>query len=87
VSAELEAAVKEAVKVAFHTRVPVTGQLLADMLSEMRPISQAFPEDFARMSEWAKNNARAASSPCEDDEDEDKVPTVEAPRKRRVNAR
>lgn len=87
VSAELEAAVKEAVKVAFHTRVPVTGQLLADMLSEMRPLSQAFPEDFARMSEWAKNNARAASSPCEDDEDEDKVPTVEAPRKRRVNAR
>jgi len=89
VSAELEAAVKEAVKVAFVRKVEVTGKLIAEMLGEMRPLAEAFPEDFARMSEWAKNNARLASSPSEEDDAEQDAPAlqeVSAPRRRRIGA-
>lgn len=86
VSAELEAAVKEAVKVAFVRKVEVTGKLIAEMLGEMRPLAEAFPEDFARMSEWAKNNARLASSSSEEEEVK-AVPSMQeasAPRRRRI---
>ena len=68
VSSELEAGVREAVKYAFYQKMPVTGALIADMLGNMRPISQAFAEDFARMEEWARNNARLASTPLEEPE-------------------
>lgn len=65
VSAELEAAVKEAVKESFYRhkgRKTVSGDDIARQLRGMKPLSEAFPEDFAAMEEWAKNNARAASS-------------------------
>lgn len=85
VSSELEAAVKEAVKIAFHRKCKVTGELLAEMLRNMRPISEAFPEDFARMNEWAKNNARPASTPCEEEEEPEAVATAPVSvRKRRI---
>jgi SpoVK/Ycf46/Vps4 family AAA+-type ATPase len=87
VSAELEAAVKEAVKVAFVRKEDVSGKLIAEMLGEMRPLAEAFPEDFARMSEWAKNNARLASTPSEEDEANEDAPSlaeVPAPRRRRI---
>jgi SpoVK/Ycf46/Vps4 family AAA+-type ATPase len=61
VSAELEAAVKEAVTVAFHTDVKVTGELIKEQLGLMKPISVAFKEDFDRMRQWAAENARPAS--------------------------
>jgi AAA+ superfamily predicted ATPase len=83
VSAELEAGVKEAVKFAFVKKVPVTGQLIADMLGQMRPLAEAFPEDFARMSEWAKANARLASSPSEEVPVE-AASTEASPRRRRI---
>lgn len=85
VSAEVEAAVKEAVKVAFHRKTEVTGELIAEMLRNMRPISEAFPEDFARMSEWARNNARLASKPEEEEEaDAALVQSDDKPRRRRI---
>lgn len=89
VSAEIEAGVKEAVKVAFCNNVPVTGELIAEMLRNMRPIAEAFPEDFQRMSEWARNNARMASSPVDDEAEavESVLAEVVAPRRRRIGNR
>ena len=63
VSAEIEAAVKEAVIEAFHTGEKVTGQSIVDQLKNMKPISVAFAEDFESMRSWAENNARLASTP------------------------
>lgn len=63
VSAELEAAVKEAVIQAFNSGEPVTGEAIAEQLANMKPMSEAFKEDFDRMKEWATNNARLASTP------------------------
>ena len=65
VSSELEAAVKEATKKAFVRKVDVSDELIAGELGEMKPISEAFPEDFQQMEEWAMNNARLASTPVE----------------------
>lgn len=70
VSAELEAGVKEAVLLSYKRKVPVTGQLIADALSQMNPLSEAFPDDFQNMLEWAQHNARLASTPCEDEQEE-----------------
>jgi len=61
VSAEIEAAVKEAKKISYQTGKPITGDTLCHQLRIMKPISEAFPEDFAAMEQWAKNNARNAS--------------------------
>lgn len=66
VGAELEAAVKEAVKVSFASRatdkpVAVSGQLIAEQLADMKPLSVAFKAQFDAMNEWADNNARPAS--------------------------
>jgi SpoVK/Ycf46/Vps4 family AAA+-type ATPase len=68
VGAEIEAAVKEAVKVAFVQGVEVTGELIKEQLDHMRPLKEAFPEDFAAMERWAELNARAASYPVEEAE-------------------
>lgn len=68
VSAELEAACKEATTEAFYTGTKVTGELLARTLGNMKPLCEAFPDDFNAMSEWAINNARMASAPLEDAE-------------------
>lgn len=72
VSAELEAAVKEAKKLSFLRKVPVTGRLIADQLANMKPISEAFAADFTEMRAWANNNARLAST-------EDIDPSLEKP--------
>lgn len=71
VPAEIEAAVKEAITVHFSrwieagesdTVEPLTGQLIADQLAEMKPLSEAFKEQFDKMQSWAENNARPASA-------------------------
>jgi SpoVK/Ycf46/Vps4 family AAA+-type ATPase len=70
VSAELEAAVKEAVVEAYDSNKPVTAELIVRQLEGMKPISEAFAEDFTRMREWAESNARMASTPEEQPEPE-----------------
>jgi hypothetical protein len=71
--------------VAFVRKVEVTGKLIAEMLGEMRPLAEAFPEDFARMSEWAKNNARLASSHSEESEElVEPRSAVQSVRRRRI---
>lgn len=62
VPAELEAAVNEALKYSFVHKVPVTGGLILEQLSQMKPLSEAFAEQFKEMEEWADNNARPASA-------------------------
>jgi SpoVK/Ycf46/Vps4 family AAA+-type ATPase len=63
VSAEIEAAVSEAILESFCDEVPVTGKLIAKQFGNMKPISIAFKEDFDYMKTWAEQNARMASSP------------------------
>jgi SpoVK/Ycf46/Vps4 family AAA+-type ATPase len=63
VAAEIEGAVKEAVKTSFVKKVPVTADLVIEKLGNMKPISEAFAADFTAMEEWAKNNATLASTP------------------------
>lgn len=62
VGAELEAAVKDAMIEAWaaedHT---ITGQMIAEQLGHLKPLSQAFPEQFQAMATWAHNNARPAN--------------------------
>lgn len=83
VSAEIEAAVKEAKKVSFQSGKQITGDDLCHQLSIMKPISEAFPEDFAAMEQWAKNNARNAS--LSEDEEAIVKPVVQRTRKRGVS--
>ena len=66
VSAEIEAAVAESVNEAFHSGQPITGDSILAQLTEMRPLAEAFPDDFKAMMEWAENNAKLTSSPDED---------------------
>ena len=80
VSAEIEAAVKEAKKLSFQRKTQITGDDLCYQLSVMRPISEAFPEDFRAMEQWAANNARNASTP----EEEEPAPATTRTRKRSV---
>jgi AAA+ superfamily predicted ATPase len=62
VPAELEAAVKDAIIKSFaNNKAPITGDCIANQLSNMKPLSEAFKEDFERMQVWADNNARPAS--------------------------
>ena len=62
VAAEIEAAVKDAVIEAFTAdHQTVTGDLIARQLSFMKPLSEAFAEQFDEMKTWAENNARPAS--------------------------
>ena len=64
VSAELEAAVKEAIVDSYHANCSaVTGAAIATHLFNMKPLSVAFPEDFEKMRAWAEANAKPASSP------------------------
>lgn len=84
VSAEIEAAVKEAKKVSFQTGKPITGDSLCYQLKIMKPISEAFPEDFAAMEQWAKNNARNASLLEEEEQKPASQATASRIRKRSV---
>jgi SpoVK/Ycf46/Vps4 family AAA+-type ATPase len=63
VPAELEAAVKDAIIESFTQKVPMTGALIAEQLSYMVPLSEAFKSDFEAMKLWAEQNARPASLP------------------------
>jgi AAA+ superfamily predicted ATPase len=63
VGAEIEAAVKEAVKKAFTRNIVVSGELILSEINTMVPMSVAFREDFETMKTWAANNARYASMP------------------------
>lgn len=63
VPAEIEAAVKEAVVRVFADGIELTADILCEELQNMKPMKDAFPEDFAEMNAWAENNARHASEP------------------------
>lgn len=65
VPAEIEAAVKDAKIKAFVQQREVDGNLIAEQLSTMRPLSEAFAEQFAAMQLWAEQNARPASRSTE----------------------
>ncbi len=63
VGAEIEAAVKDALIESFSENDGVlTGQVIANQFSHMKPLSVAFAEQFAAMAEWAHNNARPANA-------------------------
>jgi AAA+ superfamily predicted ATPase len=59
--AEIESGVKDALIEAFVVEGEITGALIAEQLSNMVPLSEAFAEQFATMSVWAEQNARPAS--------------------------
>lgn len=61
VSAEIEAACKEAKVLSFYRNVPVTSSLLRSTLKDIIPISEAYKDQFDAMTEWAQNNARPSS--------------------------
>jgi SpoVK/Ycf46/Vps4 family AAA+-type ATPase len=62
VPAEIEQAVKDALIEAFTNGGAITGPLIAEQLANMKPLSEAFAEDFNAMQQWAENNARPASA-------------------------
>jgi len=73
----------------FAHKVPMTGALLAQMLGKTKPISEAFPEDFADMRSFAENNARPVSTAIEEDEDfsgGEELITPKTPYRRRRSA-
>ncbi len=84
VSAELEAAVSEAKKHSFHTKVKMSGALIADMLGQMKPISVAFADDFNGMLTWAEHNAQPASSTLEEEANPKSIEKAKRPRRRSV---
>ena len=61
VSAEIEAAVKEAKKLSFVNNKPITGEDLCNQLRGMKPLAEAFADDFNEIETWARNNAKNAS--------------------------
>lgn len=62
VPAEIEAAVKDAIIDSFTAgKTAITGELIVKQLENMKPLSEAFAEDFAAMKNWSDNNARPAS--------------------------
>ena len=65
VPAEVEQAVKDALIEVFVSGSTLTGDLLAKQFDNMKPLREAFAEDFARMEQWAENNARPASKSLE----------------------
>lgn len=61
VPAELEAAVKDAIIEAYTAERELSGEMIAEQLSYLRPLKEAFAEDFKLMQDWAEKNARPAS--------------------------
>ncbi len=61
VPAELEGAVKDAIIEAYTDGRELTGELIAEQLSNMKPLSVAFAEQFNAMATWAADNARPAN--------------------------
>lgn len=63
VGAEIEAAIEGALLEAYDKGLPhPTGELVAQHLRSMVPLSKAFADKMNHMAEWAKNNAKPASS-------------------------
>jgi AAA+ superfamily predicted ATPase len=66
--AEIEGCIKDALIEAWaesqknKTKPTVTGKLIAEQLGNLKPMSEAFKEQFQAMSEWAQNNARPANA-------------------------
>lgn len=75
VSAEIEAACKEAKVLSFYRNVPVTSNLLLSTLSGIIPISEAYKDQFDAMTEWARNNARPSSEPEIDIDERSPLPS------------
>lgn len=73
VPAEIEAAVKDALIEAYTGEEEITGDLIAAQLANMKPLSEAFADQFNAMRQWAEQNARPASA---------NRPAVSAPRTR-----
>lgn len=65
VPAEVEQAVKDALIDAFTNGSAVSGALITAQFANMKPLREAFADDFARMETWAENNARPASKSLE----------------------
>lgn len=63
VNSELEQAVKSAKLQSFHRKTPVTGALLVEMLRESKKLKDAYSDEFDEMENWARQNARPASTP------------------------
>lgn len=63
VGAEIESAVQRAASLSFRTKTPITGAMIAKEVKSIRPLAEAFAEDFRSMKEWAEQNAIAASTP------------------------
>lgn len=62
VGAEIEAAVSEAVGIAWTSPdKKVTAEALIEQMSVIKPLREAFKEDFEDMVDWASKNARYAS--------------------------
>ena len=74
VSAEIEAAVKDALVEAYGSKRPVNSELINDQFGQMVPLSEAFADDFNAMRTWAEQNACPASFP--------EGASIEAPRVR-----
>ena len=66
--AEIEGCIKDALIEAWaesqknKTKPVVTGKLITQQLGNLKPMSEAFKEQFQAMSEWAQNNARPANA-------------------------
>jgi len=61
VGAELEAAVAEAVLLAYAKKQELTAGLLCEQFAHVKPLSEAHAEQFQQMRDWAENNARPSS--------------------------
>lgn len=66
VAAEIEAAIKEAILLAFATDANLDDVLLCECLNEMQPLSKTHKEDFEAMNSWARENAKRASKELKD---------------------
>jgi SpoVK/Ycf46/Vps4 family AAA+-type ATPase len=67
VGAELESAVQRAISDSFRSGLPITGADIAKHITDIKPLSVSFAEDFAAMAEWAAKNAVPASRPDPED--------------------
>lgn len=63
VGAEIESAVQRAASLSFRTKTEITGAMIASEVRAIRPLAEAFADDFRAMKEWAEQNAIWASTP------------------------
>jgi SpoVK/Ycf46/Vps4 family AAA+-type ATPase len=62
VPAEIESAVKDALVNAFDAEEEMSMKHIVEALTVMVPLSKAFEQQIAKMSDWSKNNATPASA-------------------------